>query len=300
MQSRSNGDERRPNFLIIGAPKAGTTTLAAHLAGHPDVYLPGVKETRFFHDDAQYGKGVEYYLDTFFRRCGRYPARGEATPAYLRFGPKVIPRLEQSLRIDELRLIAIFRNPVQRAFSHYLYRRKRSSSHLQSFGEAIQIEVDALRGGARHCDLQLLGPGFYAEQLEPWLRRFERSRMLLVLHDDLARDPARFMRDVFAFLGVDPEWSVDANLRLNASGEARSAMLKRLLSSKSGAKRLAISLIPYKLRLSARLFLERLNTRRHRTTPQGEERVLYALREVYRDDVRRLEEILGRSLVEWY
>src|SRR5947209_8592328 len=127
-----------PNFLILGAQKAGTTALYAYLRWHPEITGPSFKEVSFF--DRHYARGERWYRAHFPAR--RRPFVGEASPSYL-FHPLVPERVARLL--PDARLVAILRNPVDRAFSHYQHEVSLGREPL-SFEEAVAHEEERMRG----------------------------------------------------------------------------------------------------------------------------------------------------------
>ena len=225
-----------PSFLIIGAQRAGTTSLAAYVGSHPDVEGPGaadpslywVKELHFF--DENYWRGTDWYRAFFpliarqraARLRGRNLACGEATPYYL-FHPAVPERVAET--IPDVRLIALLRNPVERAYSHYQHARKLRMEKL-SFEEAVEAEPERLAGldeelrkirpertkdGRRvhhhHLHRAYVSRSLYADQLERWLTYFPRDQLLVLRSEDFLARPNETFAEVFAFLGVRP-WKV--------------------------------------------------------------------------------------------
>jgi hypothetical protein len=196
-----------PDFLILGAQKAGTTALYAYLRWHPGIAGPSFKEVSFF--DRHYARGERWYR-------AHLPARprgmvGEASPSYL-FHPLAPERVAQML--PEARLIALLRNPVDRAFSHYQHEVALGREQL-SFEDALAQEDERMRGEVDHMlddpayfsyawwNYTYAARGRYAEQLERWLGAFPRDQLLVLLTDELAADTAGTYRRVLAFLGVE-------------------------------------------------------------------------------------------------
>jgi hypothetical protein len=198
-----------PDFLILGAQKAGTTALYAYLRWHPQITGPSFKEVSFF--DRHYARGERWYRAHL---PARHRARivGEASPSYL-FHPLAPGRVAQLL--PNARLIALLRSPVDRAFSHYQHEVALGREPL-SFEEAIDREDARMQGEVEHMlrdpeyfseawwNYTYLARGRYAEQLERWFESFPRGRLLVLLTDELAADPAGTHRRVLDFLGVEP------------------------------------------------------------------------------------------------
>jgi hypothetical protein len=197
-----------PDFLILGAQKAGTTALYAYLRWHPQITGPSFKEVSFF--DRHYVRGERWYRAHLpIRRSGLV---GEASPSYL-FHPLAPERVAGML--PRARLIALLRNPIDRAFSHYQHE-VALGREPRSFEDALVAEDERLRGEEERIvadpayfshawwNYTYAARGRYAEQLERWFATFPPEQLLVLLTDDLAGDTAGTYRRVLEFLGVDP------------------------------------------------------------------------------------------------
>jgi len=195
-----------PNFLIIGAAQCGTTTLHSYLREHPDVYMPSSKrpEPHFFLKGDEYAKGLSYYSERHFAEWHGQTAVGEISTSYI-YHEVVAERVRTHL--PDVKLIAILRNPVDRAYSNY-WHTVNSGLETLSFEEAVLTEKERT-AGIRDRFWREVQPyayvarGFYFKQLSGYLRHFQRDRMLILLFDDLVERPSRVLRDIFNFLGVD-------------------------------------------------------------------------------------------------
>ena len=197
-----------PDFLIVGAQKAGTTALYAYLRWHPHIAGPSFKEVSFF--DRHYARGERWYRAHMPTR--REAIVGEASPSYL-FHPLAPERVANL--IPDARLIVLLRNPVDRAFSHYQHEVALGRDPL-SFEEAVVQEDERMDGEVERMlrepsyfshawwNHTYLARGRYAEQLERWFAVFPRTQVLVLLTDDLAGDPRGSHRRVLEFLGVEP------------------------------------------------------------------------------------------------
>lgn len=207
-----------PDFLVIGAQRSGTTVLFDALSQHPDVRAASRKEVHYF--DLNHGRGVAWYR-AFFPLRRRGGVVGEATPYYLAH-PLAADRAAAAL--PDLRLVAILREPVDRAWSHWRWNTAAGREHL-SFAEALRVEDDRLRGEeARllagddasdqpHQHVSYLERGRYANQLDRWSERFPAGALVVVRHEDLVGDADRTLTRVHAHLGLSgapvavPKWT---------------------------------------------------------------------------------------------
>ncbi|HEU4618301.1 MAG TPA: sulfotransferase domain-containing protein, partial [Gammaproteobacteria bacterium] len=178
--------ENAPNFFLLGGAKCGTTSLYHLLKQVEDVYLPERKEPRFFAYRAAYARGLAWYLDEYFSGAARRRWRGEATPQYLHGGRLVADRVRASCG-EDLRFVVLLRDPVARAWSHYRHARRLGIEPL-SFREALAAEKDRLSENPEAwCGY--FADGLYARALDDWFSVFPRDRFLVMLTDELERDP---------------------------------------------------------------------------------------------------------------
>lgn len=221
-----------PSFVIIGAMKSGTTSLAEYLMAHPEVYLPPRKEIGFF--DSNWGRGVDWYREQFAGHGGEV-ARGEATPTYLS-SPEAPARL--AAVIPDAKLIAILRNPVDRAYSHYWHERHRKDRERRTFAQAVADELSVSqetlpdRYDPGHPGrFGYLSRGRYLPQLQRVCDHVPRESLLVLLLDDLEGEPVETFSAVCRFIGIDPS-IVPENVGgvANAYVERRAARLGRFMS----------------------------------------------------------------------
>jgi hypothetical protein len=200
-----------PDFLILGAQKAGTTALYAYLRRHPRITGPSWKEVSYF--DRHYARGPSWYRGNFPNLLrSRGELVGEASPSYL-FHPLGPERVQEL--VPEARLVALVRNPVDRALSHYHHEVALGREPL-SFEEALSAEEQRLEGEEERLRTDpryfsrawwshtYKSRGRYAEQLERWLDLFPREQLLILPSEDLLGEPERAHADVLAFLGAPP------------------------------------------------------------------------------------------------
>ncbi|MCU1429173.1 MAG: (Heparan sulfate)-glucosamine 3-sulfotransferase 1 [Actinomycetia bacterium] len=203
-----------PDFAIIGAAKAGTTSLFEYLSEHPMVVPADLKEVHFF--DLQYDRGVGWYRSHFPLRAQLRGGRvtGEGSPYYL-FHPESPKRMRAVT--PNTRLIVLLREPVARTFSHYRHY-VRNKQEDRTFEEAVAQELDELdlalvHARARddnkhvrhtHRRFSLLTRSLYADQLERWFAEFPRRQVLVLKSESLFADPVPAYRTVTDFLGLPP------------------------------------------------------------------------------------------------
>lgn len=193
---------RRPDFLCIGAMRAGTTTLWDMLGRHPRVWMPTVrKEIHFFDNrDGGWDKGLDWYA-AHFDAAPADAVAGEITPNYL-FFPEACPRIAETL--PDVQLIVMLRDPVKRAWSHYTRSRRKGFERLPIM-EALDAEADRLAttDHAPRAQFSYVARGRYVEQLQRFEAAFGRDRMLVFCLEELVRQPEAMMRQVLSHIDAD-------------------------------------------------------------------------------------------------
>src|SRR5436190_14197633 len=210
LQRASSPVRMLPTFLVVGAKRAGTSSLYQYLIRHPDVRTcASGKGMHYF--DVGYERGWQWYRSSF-PLIGRGGISGEASPYYM-FHPLAPARIAAA--IPEARLIVVLRNPVDRAWSHYHNERRLGAEPL-SFEEAIGCEAERLAGQAEQM---VADPGFqsfawrhhsylargrYAEQLDRLYELFPPDQVLVIQSESLRADPNRALEALWRFLGLAP------------------------------------------------------------------------------------------------
>jgi Sulfotransferase domain len=196
--SMATAEDGLPNFLIIGAMRSGTSSLAYYLRGLPDVFMARNKELHFFTD--RFDRGVDWYRCQFEGSAG-HSAVGEATPTYM-YDPMAVERM--GTVVPDAKLVAVLRNPVDRAYSHYWHQvdKKRESA---SFADAVAMEPERLAGtsGIERRAWAYLEKGDYVSQLTKVCEVYPRDALHVMLFEDLRDRPDDTIASLCAFLGVD-------------------------------------------------------------------------------------------------
>ena len=287
-----------PNFIVIGAAKAGTTSLHWYLAEHPDVFMTRVKDPSYF----AYGVGPDGRLlwgdpelhgfpitslseyERLFEEAGGAVAIGEASTAYLEC-PQSAARIRELL--PAVRILCSIRQPVDRAYSDYLmYLRRRS----RRFDPARDLTPTSAWARA---DSRWMRIGRYHEQLSRYFEAFPRDQIRVLLFDDLKRNPQGFMREVYEFLHVDPTFVPDFATPHAAGGIPASVLLERLFLR--GARSPLKPWVPTR----AANWLRRLRARTMLKAPPLPPELKAELTGHFRDDIEKTSDLVGRSLRHW-
>jgi hypothetical protein len=187
-----------PTFVIAGAQKCGTSSLSATLRRHPEIFMAKPKELHFF--DWHFDRGVSWYEEQF-SPAAQHRQLGEATPSYL-YSAEARTRIAETL--PDTRLVAILRDPVKRAYSHYWHTRRRGQED-QPFEKALDLEPQRLAEGTRgqRSRFSYTDRGHYIDQLTDLASRHGRSLLHVMLLEDLISERVPTLERLLEFLGGD-------------------------------------------------------------------------------------------------
>jgi hypothetical protein len=317
-----------PNFFVIGAPRSGTTSLYEYLDAHPDIVMSTVKEPDFFarsllddvhplgdervaslQEDAEANAVLNAELNEYLKLFGRAKdqrRRGEASAVYLGH-PTAAWHLHAY--VPDARFVAILRDPVERAFSHYIHARRIYAEHGQTAvgaqGQTIDEEWARVVNAAFSGELPAratsdpevwIRSGFYFEHLTRWYSLFEPEQLTVFLFEDLVRDAGALMRRTYSFLGVDETFALPTTEAFNASVVPRNQRLFTLFTTKNPLMRYARSVAPPRLR---GLAMRGRNKVLGSAKPEIDPELRSKLQSIYRHDTAALQDLLGRDLSGW-
>lgn len=303
-----SGMPRWPDFFIVGAPRCGTTSLYYYLKGHPDIFMPSVKEPHFFADPDEIRavvaargfaappgmvKREEDYL-RLFKKARSGQITGEASVNYL-------AHHESAHRIKEknprAKIIAVLRQPIDRAYSYYNYLLGPSGriGREGSFYEVLQEERSYV---AKYSDDWgvYIGRGLYHDQVERYMVAFGRAQVRVYLYEDLASDTTAIVSDVCSFLQVpfNEGRFFDPDRKYNTNGTISNPLANWLGHTKT-MRSLFRAVVPAHLQIPLR---DQLINRRQ-PKPTMDPRAREFLRSIYHDDISKLQDLIGRDLGSW-
>ncbi|TWT97619.1 Sulfotransferase domain protein [Botrimarina colliarenosi] len=297
---------RSPNFFLVGAAKSGTTALAKHLAGHPDVFVSKPKEPNYyaFHEGERpsckgpidekrlYDVLLKYSVtekrayQSLFADAGEATAVGEASVRYL-YEPFTAARIASDH--PDARVLIILRDPVERMHSHYHMNLHKGVEPL-AFERALKAEDDRVAAGWG-WDWHYRRVGMYAEQVRRFVNQFGEDQVLTVFHRDLAGEPLAVWRLVCEHLRVSAEFTPEFQQKVLVGRTPRSRLLKRLVWDDGFVKSMARALVPSALRDCVAKRVNAANV--GRVTPLTVD-AKNRLSRLFSEDKRELEEVLGR------
>lgn len=279
-----------PSFIIIGAGKCGTTSLHDYLNQHPQVYICPKKETFFFMDEVVRAKhkpwgavtDIEDYR-ALFADAPEDSVIGEISTNYYAY-----PESAQLIYdlIPEVKIIAILRDPAERAFSSYQMH-LREGVENQDFARIIDKDVKYVKRG------------FYYSQLLPFFNRFEPQQIKICLYQDLCKNPTLFIQDLFRYIEIDSNFIPNMNKKGREGGLPKNKSLHDILTQKNTLRTSIGSILklfmPLELRQKIRSNLVKDNTYKAKLSPDARKKLI----EIYRDDILQLQDLIQRDLSGW-
>lgn len=293
-----------PNFLIIGAAKAGTTSLYHYLSQHPKIFMSPVKEPMFF---ALEGEKLDYPgpvhegfiksavtdIETYhflFKEVTNETAIGEASTLYL-----YSQRAAECIRhyIPDVKLIAILRDPVDRAYSSYLSLVSEGLEPIMEFAQAVQEEQPRINKGWHWG--RYINRGLYYEQLKRYFDTFDQSQIKVYIYEDYKSNPIGIVQDIFSFLAIDNKFVPDTSVKHNKTILPRNKRLHSLLTKPNPIMAVACQLIPVKLRKGISNNAKKWNLSKPKLSIELRKKLV----EVYREDILKLQDLIQRDFSKW-
>jgi hypothetical protein len=288
-----------PTFLIVGVQKAGTTSIYNYLQKHPQVYMSLVKETNFLEKDwsavekAQKNKNGILTIEDYgklFEGVTDEIAIGEASPNYLFHYQSSAARIQQY--VPEAKLIAILRNPTERAYSDYLMH-LRDAINYRPLEE--QIEHSAHKSF-------ILQKGFYYTQIKYYLDLFGREQFKIFLYEDLCNNSQAFMQQMYRYIGVNETFKVDTSKKVQTAKVPKNKTINNLLQKNNPLRTLAANtlkiILPESNRQNLRDRLIAFNSKSKKAAPLAPE-TRDKLNKLYREDILKLQDLLQQDLSIW-
>lgn len=290
-----------PNFLIIGAAKAGTTALHTYLQQHPQIYMTPSKETNFFAFEGRQidfkGPGDEALaefsitdLDTYqqqFQNVTNELAIGEACPLYL-YDPETAKRIKNY--IPDVRLIIILRNPVERAYANFLHLIRDGREPVTDFTQALENEARRINENWEWF-WHYTQVGYYGEQIQNYTQLFSPEQIKIYLYEDLKSNPLALFEDIFSFLEVDTSFQPDLTIRPNKSGMPKNKLLHQILTKPNLLKAALKPLIPAAIRQK----IQHQNLAKPSLLPKARQQLI----NIYKSDILHCQNLIDRDLSSW-
>lgn len=313
--------KKEPNFFVIGAAKCGTTTLYDFLEHHPEVYMSPIKEPHHFSKDiikenfsdeykhylktrnvnleeylkTDFSRKIwEWYIDDFnqylqlFKKVSNEKAIGEISNGYL-FSS--VAAKEIKAQYPDAKIVMILRNPIERAYSHYLANVRDGRTTL-SFKEELIADAQKSNKGwcISHCYTEM---GLYYDQVKRFTDVFDKDQIKIYLNDDLKKNAEAVAKDLFTFLGVNTKVDIDFHKKQNEARLPKSAGFMKFITQ-TGLKRKIFRSMPKSIQDKVKpLFFK------EGKIPKMSEEDKKWLMVQFREDINKTQNLIGRDLSSW-
>ena len=282
-----------PNLFVVGAAKAGTTSLYHYLSQHPDIYMSPIKEPHFFskiQPKQRYMalsgcvniQDAAVYLDLF--KPQQQAVVGEASPSYL-WDAQAPERIQQVS--PDAKIVIMLREPTSRAYSHYL-NEVRAGLEKRPFLQALQADLSTQSAGWGISPLYV-ALGQYSEQVQRYLDRFEAVHV--VFFEEFIKDVEGHLREIFAFLAVDPSYAATIEPEVQNGYAIAPHPVGKFLVGTPWVRNLARLLLAQRWRSQLKWLVLKKAPK-----PTMDEQARALLQEIYRSEFERLPQVLGRAL----
>jgi hypothetical protein len=293
----------KPNFIIIGAMKAATTSLYTYLKQHPDVFMTSIKEPMFFNslntenDFVLQGRETkkitsfdEYY--SLFERVENETAIGEASPAYI-YNKNCATLIKEHL--PAVKIIAILRQPVKRAYSNYLHAKRADREPINSFIDAINSEEERIEKNWSPL-YHYKEKGFYFRQLSRYFKEFKKEQIKVILFEDIIDDPQKITKEVFEFLGVDSSFTPDTSKKANVAGKPKGVAGWIVMKLRKNNLIPNIEFSKYLPEFIVSYILKTIYSKPEKIDNKTIKRLT---NKYYKEDIKQLEKLIERDLSNW-
>ncbi len=293
---------KKPNFLIIGAMKAATTSLYSYLKQHPDIFFPSIKEPMFFnnlHNKKYIIKGVnkkkridfdDYY--NLFKDVKNEKSIGEASPIYLY--NKNCPELIKK-HLPETKIIVILRQPVERAYSNYLHAKKSGREPLNNFEDAIKEESSRIKNNWSPL-YHYKNQGYYFKQLSRYYKLFKSENIKIILFEDLTNNPICTTQEIFKFLKINHNFISKTNTKENIGGIPKGILGFILMKMRYYD---IMPNIEFKKYLPKALLSIIISFSYSKPKKINKELVKKLTKKHYKDDILKLQKLIKKDLKNW-
>lgn len=284
--------DKLPNFFIIGASKAGSTSLHHYLNQHPQISMASDKEPGFFQKDDDYKKGLEWYSRTYFSGA-KNTAIGESTASYLYY-TRVAERLHE-LPDENQRFIISLRDPIERAYSQYWHQVR--IGEYRSFKDAIREEIKLIESNEDILfdfppKTHYLGRSLYSKHLNNYLRYFDRTQFKIIFLEHLKADPQKAINQITDFLEIDRYENISTSMVHNYGVTNVNLIKLNAFKNSSFYRKYLRKLLPPDLRRvlysSQKVILNKAKIGKTKYPPIDKDSKIY-LKEFFSEDVKNLK-----------
>ncbi len=283
--------------------KGATTSLYTYLKQHPDVFMTHIKEPMFFNNfetennyivKGRKGSKIstlkEYYA--LFDNVENEIAYGEASPAYI-YNKNCATLIKKHL--PEVKIIAILRQPVKRAYSNYLHAKRADREPINSFIGAINSEEERIEKNWSSL-YHYKEKGFYFRQLSRYFKEFKKEQIKVILFEDIIDDPQKITKEVFEFLRVDSSFTPDTSKKANVAGKPKGVAGWIVMKLRKNNLIPNIEFSKYLPEFSVSYILKTIYSKPEKLDNKT---IKSLTNKYYKEDIKQLEKLIERDLSNW-
>lgn len=282
--------------------KCGTTSLYHYLRQHPQIFMTVNKEPNFFSNKyvMKYSHGPGYQFrgvsekeyHELFSKVKKEKAIGEASTNYI-YCPEACKQIKKL--IPDVKLIAMLRNPADRAYSAYMHISRDKYEPVTDFASALREEKNRILACWEPLWHYKNG-GFYYKQLKNYYDLFDRNNIRVYIFEEFIQNPILVVKDIFKFLDVEESFIPNISMKYNVTGIPKSKFLEGIILKKYLLKKILKLLIPRKNRIYLRSLVKLMNTKKSPCPPDIRKQLL----EEFQEDILQLEDLIQRDLSLWF
>lgn len=298
----------KPNFVVVGAAKAGTTNLYSYLTQHPEVYIPEMKECRYFSQIGSkrlnpYNNKITEFTDVIstsneyyelFKNKGEFKALGDISPDYLFYYKNAVSKIKDELGSDT-RIIILLRNPVERAYSNYLHL-IREEATTDTFEGMIAKEEKWNQSNIWY-GFKLLESSMYYNAVKAYTENFKQVKV--IIFEDFIKNLPVHLKEICTFLAIDPEFSFREPEIRNKTGAPKNKFLNHILLGNVPFRKQIKKLMT--LFVDEKKVIEKIHKAKEKNLykPEMLPETRKMLQTKFMDELNKLEELLNTDLSSW-
>ena len=289
-----------PNFMCIGAAKSGTTTLYDILKQHPEIFIPAFKEPHFFDIPENYNNGIDWYEKNYFRNINK-KIIADFTPSYF-FEKETPKRIFKDLG-TQIKFVVLLRNPVDRAYSHYLHSVRDEHENL-SFEDSLKQENERLENYEKKGDYlsylrnSYFHQGLYGDMLERYLKYFTLDNFLFIhFEEEFLQERKMIIQKILEFLSIEVEVELQTRIRSNPASKAKLKFLKKIMNKRGWWRNVLKFMIPsIQIRQIISNKVQRANLKEFQKEKLSEKLKTDLYNEYFKEDIIKFEKLTNKKL----
>ena len=292
---------KKPNYILLGAAKSATTTIYDILRQNSNVFTPQFKEPHFFNINDNYEKGFSWYLNTYYKNSIDSKVVVDFTPSYL-YSEKSAERIFENLG-KGVKFIIILRDPVDRAFSHYLHS-KRDGHEKESFERAIKLEQKRLGEYMLDNDFvselrfSYISQGLYFKMIKSYLKFYDLNDFLIINFDkEISNNMQVTLDRISKFLDIEIDSEL-SNIHSNKSGVSKFQTINKFILNENIFRKFFKKIIPYNIRQIIKNKIRNFNKQDVNYTPLSSDLKSELFDTYFKEDVSNLENLLNKKM-DW-